>query len=159
MRSIIRLVLLVTTWAAGAGARAEVKVAEDVWSRDARFSGVDYGVSERLDRAWLVLHFRNEGPCNDSEGGCSLDEPRRVRVPGLIYQPSTKEVLYQEGSQAPVVCARIVRHRFIGSWETVEPTGNCGYRIADVDHFVDDGYQGRQDTRQEIFFGAAAGRR
>jgi hypothetical protein len=154
-----RALVLATTLTAAASAHAAVKVADDDRNGEGLFSRLDYGVSERLDRAWLVLHFTHRAPCRDVDGECEFDDPLPVHVPGLTYEPSRKQIVYREGSGAPLVCAQVVHHSFIWSWETVDPTGSCGYRIADVDRFVDDGYAGRQDRRKEILFGPSAAAR
>jgi hypothetical protein len=140
--------------AAGA-ARSEVKVADDVWNGSALFSGLDYGVSERFHRAWLVLHFLDDGPCRDSDGRCQIDESVRVAVPGLTYDPATRRVIYGEGTDAAQTCANVVRHTFLWSWDSVEPTGNCGHRVVRVDRLLDDGFDGRKDRRAEVLFGAS----
>jgi len=159
MRTITRVLVLVSTLAAGSAARADVKIADDVWNRDARFSGLNYEVSEQFERAWLVLHFKYDGPCRITEGLCEFDDPKPVRVAGLTYEPPTRRILYQEGSEPAKVCAQVVHHSFILGGDTVEETGNCAYRIAHVDRLVDDGFGGRQDQRKEIFFGLSPGRR
>jgi hypothetical protein len=154
MRTTMRI-LLVTMLATGASARADVKVADDAPARDFRLSSLDYGVSEQFGRAWLVLHYTDDDLCQESDAPCLLDDPIRATVPGLTYAPSTRQVLYREGSEEPLVCAQGVRHSFIGSWETVEPTGQCDYRVVKVDRFVDDGFEGRKEKHEEIWFGAA----
>jgi hypothetical protein len=63
-----RLFLLVATIGAAAAARGEVKVADDVPDDGASFSGIDHGISERLQRAWLVLHF-TEDTCSSTAPG------------------------------------------------------------------------------------------
>ncbi len=148
-----RLLILVTMMGAAATARAEVKVADDVWNGAGRFSRMDYGISERFQRAWLVLHYTSKGPCPGTDGECEFDDPVRIRVPGLSYDPTAKQVLYREEGAAPALCAHIVRHRFIRSWETIDETGQCTSRIANVDSFMDDGYDGREDRRKPIYFG------
>ena len=155
MKSITRLFMLVTTMGVAATARAEVKVADDVRRGAEQFSGMDYGISERFNRAWLGLHFTSKGPCPASDGECEIDDPVRVSVPGVTYDPTTRQVLYREEGVAPLPCAKVVRHKFIGSWETVDGTGKCAYRIVKVDSFIDDGFEGREDRRKEIYFGAA----
>ncbi len=153
MKSTTRLLMLVTTMGVAATARAEVKVADDVWNGAGWFSRMDYEISERFERAWLVLHFTSKGPCRDSDGECEVDDPVRVRVPGLTYDPTMKQVLYREEGAAPLLCANVVQHRFIQSWETVDATGQCPYRIVNINSFIDDGYEGREDKRKEIRFG------
>jgi hypothetical protein len=159
MRTTTRILLLVTILATGAHARAEVKVADDVSGWGFRFSSLEYGVSERLGRAWLVLRFTDDGLCRYSDAPCPPDMLVRATVPGLTYAPSTKEVVYRDGSEEPLVCAQAVRHSFIVSWETVEATGQCGYHVVGVDRFVDDGFEGRTDKHKEIWFGAASSQR
>jgi len=153
MKSIARLLMLIMTTGAAGTARAEVKVADDVWNGAGRFSRLDYGISERFKRAWLTLHFTSRAPCLDRDGECDFDEAVRVSVPGITYDPAARQVLYTEDGGAPVLCASVVQHTFIFSWETVDETGNCAYRIVDINSFVDDGYEGRQDNRKEIHFG------
>ena len=160
MTRILRLVTMVVAMlATGADGRAEVKVADDASARDSRLSSLDYGVSEQLGRAWLVLHYTDDGLCRESDAPCLLDDTIRATVPGLTYAPSTRQVLYREGSAEPLVCAQVVRHAFIASWETVEPTGQCDYRVVEVDRFIDDGFGGRKEKHEEIRFGAASRQR
>ncbi len=52
-----------------------------------------------------------------------------------------------------LLCANVVRHRFIRSWETIDETGKREYHIVNISSFIDDGYDGRDDKRQEIYFG------
>jgi hypothetical protein len=159
MASVKRLVMMaVLTVLVRSTARADFKVADDQWNGTGRFSGVDYGVSEEFGRAWLVLHYKDGSPCPESDGPCEFDAPVRVQVPGLSYDRSTRRVLLDAGQGSPIVCARVERHTFLGSWETIEPTGNCRYRMADVEQFVDDGYAGHREKRKEIYFGATPGR-
>jgi hypothetical protein len=159
VRTTMHVLVLVTMLAASANARAGVKVADEpsVWGHS--FSSMGYGVSEQLGRAWLVLGFTDDGLCRSSDAPCLPDGPVRATIPGLTYAPSTKQVLYREGSEEPLVCAKVVRHSFIGTWETVEPTGQCGYRVIDVERFVDDGFEGRKEKSHEIWFGAASDQR
>jgi hypothetical protein len=156
VRTTMHVLMLVTMLAASANARAGVKVANDTSELGRSFSSMEYGVSEQLGRAWLVLSFTDDGLCRGSDAPCLPDVPVRAAVPGLTYAPSTKQVLYREGSEEPLVCARVVRHSFIASRETLEPTGQCGYRVIDVERFVDDGFEGRKEKRHEIWFGAAS---
>lgn len=57
------------------------------------------------------------------------------------------------------MCAQVVRHSFIVSWETVEATGQCGYHVVEVDRFVDDGFEGTTDKHRELWFGVASSQR
>jgi hypothetical protein len=135
-------------------ARADTKIADDSWNGSGRFTSLDYGVSERLERAWLMLHFTYDGPCRDMDGTCALDDPLRVRVPGLTYDPAARQVLYEEPGAAPLVCANVMHHRFLRSRETVDATGRCAPRLVKVRSFVDDGFGGKDEQREEIRFGA-----
>lgn len=159
MKTTMHVLMLVTMLAASANARADVKVANETSAWGRTFSSVEYGVSEQLGRAWLVLRFTDDGLCRSSDVPCLPDIPVRAIVPGLTYSPSTKQVLYREGSEEPVVCAQVVRHSFIASWETLEPTGQCGSHVIEVERFVDDGFEGTKDKHDEIWFGAASRRR
>jgi hypothetical protein len=159
MRRFTFVSALVSMLAAASPARADVKIADDVWNGGGRFSGLDYDVSEPFERAWLVLHFRYDGPCRDSDGPCELDEPKRVRVAGLTYDTATRRVLYREGSEPAQVCAQVVHHSFILGWDSLEATGNCAYHTAPVDQLVDDGFGGHRDRRQEVLFGPSAAKR
>jgi hypothetical protein len=152
MNGISRL-LVVATMGVALTARAEVKVADDVRNDGSSFSGMDYGISERFQRAWLVLHFAEKGPCGSDAGECDIDRPVRVRVPGLTFDPATRRVLFREEGAAPVPCARVVRHRFIVSWESIEATGKCAYRTVKLKSAVDDGFEGREGQRESIYFG------
>jgi hypothetical protein len=60
-------------------------------------------------------------------------------------------VLYSEGTDALQACANVVHHTFPWSRDSVEPTGNCGHRVVQVDRLVDDGFDGRED----VLFGAS----
>ena len=158
MRTTMRILTLVTMLAASASARADVKVADDTSAWGRSYSSLEYGVSEQLGRAWLVLSFSDDGLCRGSDVPCLPDIPVRATVPGLTYAPSTKQVLYREGSGEPLVCAQVVRHSFIASWETVEATGQCGSHVMKVERVVDDGFDGKREKHNEIWFGAALGR-
>ena len=134
-------------------AGVDVKVADDVSKDGGLFSGFDYGTSGRLGNAWLVLHYRYEGPCDDSEGTCHLDVPVRVRVPGLTYDAAARRVTYQEPGAEPVVCATVRPHGgFLGIGERIAATGSCTYRLVKVDRLIDDGFAGQRDRREEVHF-------
>ncbi len=154
MKTMTRVLVLVAAVGLASTAHADVEVASDDRHAEGQFSGLDYAVSERFDRAWPVLHFTFRAPCLDHDGDCDFDDPVRARVPGLTYERSTRRVLYQEDGAAPVPCAQVVTHHFIVRWETIDATGQCTYRVIDVDRFVDDGFEGRRDKRKEIHFGA-----
>jgi hypothetical protein len=154
MRSVTRLLVLVAAMRGAGPARADVDVGDDAWNGPGRLSRLEYGIDERLGRAWLVQHFTYSGPCRGSEDACELDAPVRLRMPGLTYDPARRQVLYSDGEGAPAICATVVKHRFLWSWETVEATGRCGYRTVNVDAFDDDGFGGREVHREEVRFGA-----
>lgn len=148
-----RAVVLLSLVCAASGVRAsDVKVAE-VAPDGARFSGVDYGISAQFQRAWLVLHYTEKGPCGTSEGECDVDRPIRVRVPGLTYDPASRQVSFREGGGEPVTCANVVRHRFLVRWESADQTGECVSRAVPVESRVDDGYGGTRERREVIYFG------
>jgi hypothetical protein len=157
VRTTMHILMLVTMLATSGSTRADVKVAGDASAWGRHFSSLEYGVNEQLGRAWLVLNYSDDGLCRSSDVPCLPDIPVRTTVPGLTYAPSTKQVLYREGSEEPLVCAQVVRHSFIASWETVEATGQCGSRVIDVVRFVDDGFDGTKEKHDEIWFGAANG--
>ena len=125
----------------------DLKIAEDVWNGAGTFSGIDYATSDRFRRAWLVLHYRSQGPCVDSDGQCELDAPVQVTVPGLSYDPAAKQVVYERGGTEPAVCA-IAK----GGRGSLAATGQCTVRLVKVDRFVDDGFAGREDRREEVHF-------
>jgi hypothetical protein len=101
MTALARLVTVAAMAATAATVDAEVKVADDVWNGPARFSGLDYGVSERFNRAWLVLHFTDEAPCRGSDGRCEFDEP--VRVPVLDLLAEARELVLLVARRAVTV--------------------------------------------------------
>ncbi len=134
---------------AGSGP-VDLKIAEDVTNGDGRFSGLDYAKSDSFRRAWLVLHYRSQAQCQDSDGQCEADAPVPVSVPGLSYDPTAKQVVYDRPGADPVVCANVRK----GS--SLAATGKCTYRIVKVDRLVDDGFGGRKDRREEVHFAVAA---
>jgi len=140
----------------GASAGVDVKIADDVRNGEGRFSGFDYAKSDRLGHAWLVLHYRYRAPCLGSDAECEADDPLRVSVPGLTYDPATKQVLYERDGAEPVPCANVRRGGFLsGFQESLAPTDKCTYRLVRIDRFLDDGFAGRRDRREEIHFSVA----
>jgi hypothetical protein len=138
------------TEAPGGPARVDLKIADDARNGDGLFSGVDYAKSDRFGRAWLVLHYRSQGPCQDSDGQCDVDTPLQVSVPGLGYDAGAKQVVFRGDGAEPVVCA--TRHRgFLGA-ESLAPTGRCTTRLVKIDRVVDDGFAGRRERRDEVHF-------
>ena len=137
----------------GKAAAVDVKVADDAWNGGGRFSGVDYGTSERLGRAWLVLHYRFFGPCGAADGWCELDAPVEVAVPGLSYDVAQRRIVFRDAGAEPVVCADVKLHGgFLGFGDKIAPTGRCTVRGVRVDRIVDDGFEGRRDRREELHF-------
>jgi hypothetical protein len=137
----------------GAGAGVDLKVASDVRRGSLRFSGIDYGKSDRLGHAWLVLHYQETGPCDEGDIRCGIeDRPVEVKVPGLAYDAAAKQVVFQEAGAEPVVCAK-VRHRGFPWYEdTFDATGSCAVHLVKVDRLVDDGFGGQRDRREEVHF-------
>ncbi len=128
---------------ADAAAAADVKIADDATRGAGLFTGIDYAKSDRFGRAWLVLHYTTRGPCPAADGECELDAPVNVSVPGLAYDPASRQVVYEKPGDDPVVCATTRR----GS---LAPTGACTTRLVKVDRVVDDGFAGRKDRREEV---------
>jgi hypothetical protein len=135
----------------GAGA-VDVRIADDVRNGEGRFSGIDYAKSDRFRRAWLVLHYGYKAPCQGSEGECEVDAPLQVAVPGLTYDPATKQVVYQRDGMDPVTCATVRSGGILSPRESLAATGRCTYRLVKVDRLVDDGFDGRRDRREEVHF-------
>lgn len=135
-----------------AAAPVDLRIAEDVRNGDGRFSGIDYATSDRFRRAWLVLHYRSQGPCHDSDGQCETDAPVQVNVPGLNYDPAAKQVVYERAGAEPVICANVRSGGFPWFRESLTATGKCDYRVVKVDHLLDDGFAGRRDRREEVHF-------
>ncbi len=133
-------------------AQVDLEVADDVGSVPGIFAGADYGTSERFGRAWVVLHYTVESSCPAADGVCEEDAPVAVSVPGLAYDAAAGRVLYRAEGEEPVVCAS-VRHRgFPWLGDSLQPTGACTVRVEKVDRFVDDGFAGRRDRRDEVHF-------
>jgi hypothetical protein len=129
----------------------DLKLADDVRDEGGRFSGIDYATSDRFRRAWLVLHYRRQDQCQDSEGRCEVDAPVPVTVRGLSYDPAAKQVVYERPGAAPVVCAT-VRHGKLPELGRSGAHDKCTYRLVKVDRLVDDGFAGRKDRREEVHF-------
>jgi hypothetical protein len=156
MKHVTRLLVVLVAAGAASGARAQVKVADSVANGEALFAGLDYGVSEQFDRAWLVLHYTFDAPCNGADGECTIDRPVQVHVPGLGYDEAAGQVVYRAEGADPVVCATVVRR---GGTDKVKATGLCGTRLQAYRRTVDDGYAGRVERGQAILFGARPGRK
>ncbi len=154
----VSAVLLTAVGSAGAVERTDVagpvdlKVADDVTSGPGSFSGIGYATSERFGRAWVVLHYKYQGSCPEADGMCELDAPVNVSVPGLGYDASAKQVVYQAPGADPVVCASVRHHGFPFFSDSLDATGACTYRLEKVDRVLDDGFAGRRDRREEIYF-------
>jgi hypothetical protein len=134
------------------GVGTDLKVADDARTGSLRLSRIDYGTSERLGRAWLVLHYEDTRPCEEGETRCGTDAPVPVKVPGLAYDAAAGQVVFSASGSEPVVCAS-VRHRgFPWFRDSVDATGNCTYHLVKVDRLVDDGFGGRRDRREEVHF-------
>ncbi len=134
----------------------DFKIAEDVTNGDGRYSGLDYETSEAFRRAWLVLHYRSQAQCQDSDGQCEVDTPVQVSVPGLSYDPTAKQVVYEMPGAGPVVCANVRKGRFPAFHSSLAATGKCTARLVKVDRLVDDGFGGRKDRREEVHFAVAS---
>jgi hypothetical protein len=128
-------------------AAVDLKVADDAIRGGASFSGVDYAASDRFERAWLVLHYAFQAPCQGTDGQCDMDAPVQVNVPGLTYDPAGKRVVYERPGAEPVVCAVGKR-----GGSDLSATGKCTTRLVKVDRLVDNGFDGRRDRREEIHF-------
>ncbi len=134
------------------GVGADLKVADDVKSGSLRLSRIDYGTSDRLGRAWLVLHYEETWPCEEGGTRCGTDTSVQVKVPGLAYDAAAKQVVFSGSGSEPVVCAK-VRHRgFPWFRDSFDATGNCAYHLVKVDRLVDDGFGGQRDRREEVHF-------
>ncbi len=144
--------VLMGAGSARAAAPVDLKIADDVNNREGRFSGFDYAKSDQFRRAWLVLHYRFQGPCQASDGQCELDAPLQVSVPGLTYDPTAKQVVYERDGAEPVTCASVGSGGFLNSGESLVATGKCSFRLVKVDRFLDDGFAGRKDRREEVHF-------
>ena len=134
-------------------ARAQVKVAEGLTHGEGLYSSLDYGVSDRYDRAWLVLHYTYQANCTTSDGECTFDEPQLVHLDGLTYDQARHQIRYQAAGSDPVVCATVQPR---GREEIARPTGLCGTEVRSEKAFVDDGFSGHEVRGRAILFRAQA---
>lgn len=153
----VRAVEWVDSTKAGVGMKAtsvDLKVADDVKNGTLRLSRIDYGKSDRLGHAWLVLHYEDSGPCEQGgdSGGCNTDTTVQVKVPGLAYNAALKQVVFNESGAEPVVCATVQHRGFPWFQDSFDSTGSCTYHLVKVDRFVDDGFDGQRDRRVEVHF-------
>ncbi len=63
------------------GAETDLKVPDDVKIGSLRLSRIDYGTSDQLGRAWLVLHYEDTTPCEEGEIRCGTDTHVQVNEP------------------------------------------------------------------------------
>ncbi len=105
-------------------------------------AGIDFGANQELDRAWVILHYLYRASCPTSDGDCEFVDDVRVRVPGLAYDPATRQITYTDGSRAPVVCANVVG-------TSVKATDNCSYRVEKRTTAVDDGFDLTEVTHRD----------
>lgn len=99
--------------------------------------------SKELGRAWIETEI---------DGGYVDADLRREEVfvkkviPGLKFDPSTREVTYQlQGSKQAVVCGTFSDGNLI-KWANVSPTGRCKFAIRTEKRPFDDGYYVRQKS-------------
>lgn len=91
-----------------------------------------FGINPELGRAWVEV--------NVYQDTTELSETYRVPVPGLSYDKSSSQVVYDaEGKK--VVCANV---RETGSWifksQRIDPTGHCELTRKYVKVPIDDGF-------------------
>jgi hypothetical protein len=118
--------------------------------------GIGFGVNAKLNRAWLKL-FYHDSSCDGIEG-CNADQTRVTKVTGLTYDAAHAQVVYSEDGSAPVVCARVVRHKIplFPEWTTVDSTGACGYDVQTAVGTQDDGFETHEVTYNLVTFGVKA---
>lgn len=106
-----------------------------------------FGINPELGRAWVeidVYFVQSES-----------SESYRVAVPGLSYDKSSSQVVYDaEGKK--VICANV---RETGSWifksQRIEPTGDCELTRKYVKVPIDDGFAVEVIEHFEVHFKAA----
>jgi hypothetical protein len=103
------------------------------------FSSGSYEVNKSLGRAWVLLGFAS----SDAEG---MGRDVRVKIPGMIYDQTTKEVVI-ETEAGRVICAREKKVLFI---KTLKETGECKFKETFSTVEVDDGFHVRKIQKRTI---------
>ena len=124
---------------------------------------VTYGMNQPLGRVWINVTSRARD-CDMSSygsyrGPCAMEESR-TKVEGLRFDIATRSIVLEVDASAPVVCAKLVDHKFLGQkWSTLKTTRACGItRVLTQTKVNDDGYETRAVTYQAVYFGALNGR-
>ena len=113
-------------------------------------SGMSYEVKRDLGRAWINLKFW-QSPISEDDNN-EWSEP--AVVPGLSYSPESRSIVFKQDDGTTVVCATLVRHKFIFSWTSIDATGNCGVtRSEEVAKVIDDGTVPYEVTYLNTYFG------
>ncbi|HXQ77867.1 MAG TPA: hypothetical protein VN797_06655 [Gemmatimonadaceae bacterium] len=111
---------------------AQVIVFEKSLDRPARQLSADFAVNREFGRAWIDVQIQG----NDDFIGDVVPEPDvvMVRVEGLSYDSTLKQVLYRTGNET-VVCAEDV---FFLWFTHLRSTGNCRLKASTERRKVDD---------------------
>ena len=99
-----------------------------------------FEINKELGRAWVELGFST----GDAE---SHTMPVRVKVPGLIYDKQTGEVVL-ETSSGRVICAK--EKKFLGM-KTLKETKECSFVQKKYTTTYDDGFEIKEIQNRTIF--------
>jgi hypothetical protein len=103
------------------------------------FSSGSYEINKELGRAWVNLSFSSSDP--EGMGG-----DLKVKVPGMIYDQTTKEVVI-ETEAGRVICAREKKILLI---KTLKETGECKFKETFSTVEVDDGFHVRKVQKRTL---------
>ena len=104
-------------------------------------SGYYFEVNEETARARVVVDYMYRDQMMFAGEDGHIPEPTYAQIPGLVYEPSTRAIVYERDGRK-TICAVVQerRTRFL-SGPRVKPTGNCTVSAKATDHAEDNGWR------------------
>lgn len=131
MKSIIAILLLTT----GLNASAEMIRLYSTWDTWGELTP-SFEINAELGRAWVNIEI--DSSPNDPDSS-PWDE--RIKVDGLFYDQTTKEIVYSDEKGDEFVCAKTrTRGRGIFKNTRIVKTNTCTFKITKEVRSIDDGF-------------------
>ena len=111
-----------------------------------------FEVNEETTRARVVVEYvyRDQFVFAGDDG--HVPEPTYAQIPGLIYEPSTRAVIYERDGQKTVCAVVQERSRRLLARQRVKPTGKCKVTAMTTEHAEDDGWKIRRFRAIDVYF-------
>ena len=127
------IAILTLTFSTIVAAESTVIYQQENYSNDNAV--VNLEINKDLGRAWVNVTVSSF----DSESSHNRDE--RVKIEGLFYDVSSKEVVLERDGQR-IVCGTAYKPRFtIGSRLSVRNSDRCSFEVKKLKISVDDGFE------------------